>query len=157
SHERVRAEVTSWLEARPGGRESGDRVLGVGDDLNFSVWVEDGAAVLVGEDGPRFVRPGDQGRFGDWLLPELVSDPLHLPPPRTAPFSFQGGNLLVGDDFCFLGLDSANRTYTQPTRVLRDRGDRASQIASQLRRHLAGEKSIYLIGTEEVLPPEEQL
>ena len=91
----------------PDGRRRRDEVVATDDFLGFSVWAEDGY-VVIADDGARrhdaFVEPAAFPRYGD----ALVADQVARPPASElyqAPLHLQGGNVLIGDDFFFIGID----------------------------------------------------
>jgi len=101
THESVAAEVAGWRGDRDGA------VLGVEDHLLFSVWAEDGYVMVTDGDTPArtwFVEPYAFPRYGDGLVAELVANGTGLGKAQ-APLYFQGGNVLIGDDFVLLGAD----------------------------------------------------
>jgi hypothetical protein len=99
THESVADEVARWR------RTPEDVVLGVEDHLLFSVWAEDGYVIAEDAAGDAwFVEPYAFPRYGDGLVAELVSNGTGLRKAQ-APLYFQGGNVLIGDDFVLLGAD----------------------------------------------------
>ncbi|MFP5317573.1 MAG: hypothetical protein ACLGI2_04685 [Acidimicrobiia bacterium] len=101
THESVEGTVSGWR------RGDDDVVLAVPDHLLFSVWAEDGYVMALGDGGRGdtwFVEPYAFPRYGDGLVAELVSNGTGLRKAQ-APLYFQGGNVLIGDDFVLLGAD----------------------------------------------------
>ncbi len=117
THDPVAATVEAWLA--DAGR-SGSEVISAPDHLYFSVWAEDGYAIVTdtggevgsdregdgGSDGDRtfFVEPYSFPRYGDSLIADFVSNATSIPKSQ-APLYFQGGNILIADDFYLLGAD----------------------------------------------------
>ncbi|MGH9263591.1 MAG: hypothetical protein ACRD1D_02760 [Acidimicrobiales bacterium] len=81
--------------------------------LAFSVWAEDGyvAVTDAGREPPVtfLVEPFSFPRYGDGLIADLVAEATDLQATQ-APLYFQGGNVLVGDDFVLVGSDYLART-----------------------------------------------
>lgn len=81
--------------------------------LSFSVWAEDGyvAVTDAGREPPVtfLVEPFSFPRYGDGLIADLVAEATDLQSTQ-APLYFQGGNVLVGDDFVLVGSDYLART-----------------------------------------------
>lgn len=107
THESVEGEVTAWVaECGPD-----TAVVAAPDHLNFSVWAEDGYVVITDPDGDGayLLEPFSFPRYGDSLVADFVANATDL---RTtqAPLYFQGGNVLVGDDFFLLGADYPARS-----------------------------------------------
>ena len=99
THESVADEVRGWRQA------GGDVVLDVEDHLMFSVWAEDGYVMVTDRnEATWFVEPYAFPRYGDGLVAELVANGTGLHKAQ-APLYFQGGNVLIGDDFVLLGAD----------------------------------------------------
>jgi hypothetical protein len=76
--------------------------------LAFTVWAEDAFAVIddVGVDPPvtYLLEPETFTRGGDAVLADLVAQPT-LFQSTQVPLMFQGGNVLIGDRFVFIGRD----------------------------------------------------
>ena len=122
-HAEVVASVEDWLEEM----ELGDRseVLPLEDGRRFTVWAQDTCVVQTRRAGEtRLLTPSSFPRMDDaWVLAQ-AAEGLSLPTASTDLF-FQGGNVLVGDDFWLLGTDALLQTLKQgPHRdegaVLRD-------------------------------------
>lgn len=76
--------------------------------LAFTVWAEDAFAVVedVGVDPPvtYLLEPETFTRAGDAVLADLVAQPSPIQSTQV-PLMFQGGNVLIGDEFVFIGRD----------------------------------------------------
>jgi len=81
--------------------------------LRFSVWAEDGYAVSqeAGTGPSYFVEPASFARLEDAMIADVVAAQTDLELYHASLY-FQGGNILIGDDFWLLGAD-------YPTRSLR--------------------------------------
>ena len=101
THESVAATVAGWL--RKARRRKGDVIVEAPDHLVFSVWAEDGYC-MTSDGATYFVEPYAFPRYGDGLIAELVSNATDLKKSQ-APLYFQGGNVLIGDDFFLIGAD----------------------------------------------------
>jgi hypothetical protein len=92
------------------------------DWLAFSIWAEDACVVVddVGADPPvtYIMEPLEFPRYGDSLVGEAVARATPLETGQL-PLIFQGGNVLIGDDFVLVGRD-----------YLEDSIDRALQIGA---------------------------
>ncbi len=95
---------------RPGNRPT---VVEAPDYLSFSVWAEDGYVAVndVGRDPATtfLVEPFTFPRYGDGLIADFVAEATDVQATQV-PLYFQGGNVLVGDDFIFVGADYLTRT-----------------------------------------------
>ncbi|BAZ14744.1 hypothetical protein NIES4071_65880 [Calothrix sp. NIES-4071] len=81
--------------------------------LNFLVWAED-PYVAVQDAANKskttfLVEPFTFTRVGDSAIAELVADATHVQSIQS-PLYFQGGNLLIGDNFIFIGTDYPENT-----------------------------------------------
>lgn len=103
THKSVKQTVAQWFELA--GLNSIE-VLIVPDHLHFSVWAEDGYVVAKDKNSGEtfFVEPFEFPRYADGLIADFVSNGTSLSHTQ-APLYFQGGNVLVGDDFFFIGAD----------------------------------------------------
>jgi hypothetical protein len=73
--------------------------------LPLTVWAEDAYAAANDADGSAWlVEPFVFTRNGDALIADNVSRFTNIKNSQT-PLVFQGGNILIGDDFWFLGMD----------------------------------------------------
>ncbi len=107
AHPKVVKEITDVADARrvPSATTT---VVRAPASLAFSVWAED--AFVVVDDLDRrppatfLLEPESFPRVGDFAVAELVAT---ATPMETAqsPLVFQGGNILAGDDFAFVGAD----------------------------------------------------
>jgi hypothetical protein len=84
-------------------------VLAGPDEINFSIWAEDGYVFARGDGAGYFVEPFVFRRRGDALVADLVTNGTDLR-MYQAPLYFQGGNVLVGDDFWMIGADYVRNT-----------------------------------------------
>jgi hypothetical protein len=107
--------VTSDLQEALSSANASDRstIIESPDFLNFLVWAEDPYVVVQDTsttDGTYFlVEPHVFRRSGDAAIAELVAEATHLQSIQS-PLYFQGGNVLIGDDFVFIGTDYPEET-----------------------------------------------
>ena len=104
THTSAAADVRGWLDRA--GRTDRATVVEAPDHLNFSVWAEDGYVVARDEEeGVTYlVEPFSFPRYGDSLVADFVANATDLDKTQ-APLYFQGGNVLIGDDFFLIGAD----------------------------------------------------
>jgi len=83
------------------------------DYLAFSVWAEDGYVTVLdtGRDPVEtfLVEPFSFPRYGDSMIADLVAEATPVQATQS-PLYFQGGNVLVGDDFVLVGADYLVKT-----------------------------------------------
>ncbi len=92
-------------DARP---RADTQIVTTPDYLAFTVWAED-ACVVVEDTASTppttwLLEPVSFPRAGDMVLPELVAQATELQATQV-PLSFQGGNVLIGDEFVLVGRD----------------------------------------------------
>ena len=96
--------IQQWLTAS--NRQARAEVSTFDDTLRISVWAEDG--YVVAKDAATghtyFIEPYAFPRYADGLVADFVTNFTNLRSTQ-APLYFQGGNVLVGDDFLLLGAD----------------------------------------------------
>jgi hypothetical protein len=153
THDAVAGEVRGWLDAAGRTAAGRDEVVATDDFLGFSVWAEDGYVVISdGDAGAHaFVEPAAFPRYGDALVADQVSASAQLG-LYQAPLHFQGGNVLIGDDFFFIGIDYPLLTFeegilTAPTQAGED--DLLRQV---YRRYLDAQRTFVPVGTTLPVP-----
>lgn len=104
THESTAADVGRWLADAQ--RTETSTLVEAPDHINFSVWAEDGYVVVRDDEAGTtdFVEPFSFPRYGDSLVADFVANATDLDKTQ-APLYFQGGNVLIGDDFFFIGAD----------------------------------------------------
>ena len=110
THEAVQPAVAQWLDAS--GRAKTSKLVATDDFLGFSIWAEDGYVVIADGGRHAFVEPAAFGRYGDALVADQVSEAAAMG-LFQAPLHLQGGNVLIGDDFFFVGLDYPILTFEE--------------------------------------------
>ena len=153
THASAAGDVLDWLAGAK--RTAGVKVVETDDFLGFSVWAEDAYAVIA--DGARhaFVEPAAFGRYGDALIADEVSRAGDLD-LYQAPLHLQGGNVLIGDDFFFVGIDYPLLTFDEgileaPTRAAED-----ELLREVYRRFLDTRRTFVPVGTTLPVPAREQ-
>ncbi len=109
THECNHLFVWHWLEEN-GFSERID-IGHLPDYLDFTVWAEDGYVAVTDEDTKQtyLVEPHSFPRSSDELIAEAVSNFTEIKTIQS-PLYFEGGNILAGDDFFFIGADYAVKT-----------------------------------------------
>ncbi|MGG3159774.1 hypothetical protein ABEP50_29480 [Priestia megaterium] len=103
-HKGTEDEVNTWLKKY--NRDKKSTIIPLPNDIHFSVWAEDAHSIVhdSGTNKYYFVEPIDFVRYGDSLVAEYVSNATEFDSIQT-PLHFQGGNILIGDDFFLIGAD----------------------------------------------------
>jgi hypothetical protein len=104
THESTKGIVKQWTEEC----NASDRceVFDIADHLHFSIWAEDGyvAAHDKASGKTYLIEPFSFPRYGDGLIADFVANATSIDNTQ-APLYFQGGNVLIGDDFFLIGAD----------------------------------------------------
>jgi hypothetical protein len=96
-HEPVAGTVSGWHDRI--------EVVAAPTHLNFSIWAEDGYAAVTDGGITYLVEPFSFPRYGDSLIADFVANASPMLERTQAPLYFQGGNIVIGDDFVLLGAD----------------------------------------------------
>ena len=108
-------DVAADLEEALAEASAGDRatIVEAPDFLNFLVWAEDPYVVVhdMAQDPPTvfLIEPFTFPRAGDASIADLIAEATDIQGMQS-PLYFQGGNLLIGDDFVLIGADYPART-----------------------------------------------
>ncbi len=75
-------------------------------DIRFSIWAEDAYVVVQrnGQGVPTLVEPANFTRYDDGFIADILSAQTDLG-VHSVPLYFQGGNILIGDDYWIIGAD----------------------------------------------------
>ena len=150
THAGVADAVREWVSAAE--REALVELVATDDFLGFSVWAEDAYVVIAdGDDGHAFVEPAAFPRYGDALVADEVAPATGLA-LYQAPLHLQGGNVLIGDDFFFVGIDYPLLTFeegilTAPTQAAQD-----ELLRQVYRRYLDARRTFVAVGTRLPVP-----
>lgn len=157
THESVVDIVDGWLGNS--GRQDSTDLVTAPDHLHFSIWAEDGYVVVSDADQGRtsFVEPYAFPRYGDGLIADLVSNATDLGKTQ-APLYFQGGNLLIGDDFFLIGADYPAESLRYVNDVLVPRpGERPGDLVRRLySEYLDVDRRLLYVGSTIPVPAEER-
>jgi len=123
--------------------------------INFSIWAED-AYVVVQQDGqgePTLVEPANFTRYDDGFIADIVSAQTNVG-VHSVPLYYQGGNVLIGDDFWIIGSDYPAKA-TQLGLIRAEPGETDRDAA--LRRYgeeLDATRRMIILGTRHPVPQE---
>jgi hypothetical protein len=111
THAEAARLCTPWVDGL--GIANRTSVVVVPDDEKFTVWAQDPCVVgTSGRGEPHLVSPASFARDDDALVLHRVADQLGLK-HTVSQLAFQGGNILVGDDFWLVGEDALRRTVAE--------------------------------------------
>lgn len=79
--------------------------------MGFTVWAEDAYCICrdIADNETYFVEPSSFARPADACIADQIAPRTDLEMTR-APLYFQGGNILIGDNFWFIGADYTNHS-----------------------------------------------
>ncbi len=152
THEAVAHTVDSWLTSVG---FSGAQVVAVPDHLHFSIWAEDGYVIVkdAASGDTFFLEPYEFPRYADGLIADFVS---HQTPFKDtqAPLYFQGGNILIGDDFFFIGADyPANSLKYINTVILSNPGEAPADTIRRLYcEYMDEQRTLHYVGSTLPVP-----
>lgn len=152
-HASAATEVRQWLNAA--GIESRSEVVEAPDHLHFSVWAEDGYAVSkdTTDGATYFVEPFSFPRYGDSLIADFISNATDLRDTQS-PIYFQGGNILIGDDFFLIGADyPANTLQYLRSHLVPQPGELPVDLIKRLyREYLDTVRDLHYVGSTIPVP-----
>ncbi len=158
THDAVAEDVRGWLAAAGRTTPGHDEVVATDDFLGFSVWAEDAYVVIshgaAGAGGPAahaFVEPAAFPRFGDALVADQVSAAAQLD-LFQAPLHLQGGNVLIGDDFFFIGIDYPLLTFEEGILTAPSQDGEDELVRQVYRRYLDAERTFVPVGSTLPVP-----
>jgi hypothetical protein len=162
AHASVVADLEQVADTeRPGSRTT---IVEAPDYLHYTVWAEDPYVVVEdgGSDTPRrfLVEPFTFPRAGDSVVADLVAEASDAQSTQS-PLFFQGGNVLIGDDFVLIGVDYLFETldtflrYQPVLGMPDDRGEAQAFIVDLFRQTFDREREIFFAGTRRRVPATE--
>jgi hypothetical protein len=162
AHSSVVAELEQAADAeRP---RSQTTIVEAPNYLRYTVWAEDPYVVVedAGSEAPRrfLVEPFTFPRVGDSVIADLVAEASDLQSLQS-PLFFQGGNVLIGDDFVLIGVDYLFETldtflrYHPVLGLPEDRGETQDFIVDLFRQTFDRDRQILFAGTRLRVPATE--
>lgn len=151
THNSTKQEMANWLDQN--GLTARTELGSVPDHLHFSVWAEDGYAVTRGENKTYFAEPFSFPRYADGLMAEFASNISDLE-NYQAPLYFQGGNILIGDNFFFIGADyPKNSLQYVGQAIFQEPDETPTQLIKRLySEYLDTSKELFYIGSKIPVP-----
>jgi hypothetical protein len=151
THEEAEAELEVWLdELNASGRA---RVLTAPNKMRFGSWPQDGFAVCVDRSDSRryLLEPVPYRSPEDACIPGMIA--ASAAAERTqVPLCFEGGNMLVGDDFWLLGMDSAVQSVKLGLIDRQGQETRRQALHRVFTQRVEGERKLHLIGSRIPVP-----
>lgn len=152
-HEKTEKQIRQWFAENA----MSDRLETVimPHYINFTIWAEDPYAIIHEEESNKcfMLEPHSFPRWEDGFIAYYVTkkmgwDRIHVP------FYFEGGNLLVGDDFFLAGADYAIESVTHAHFVeSRREGESHTELVTRLyKENLDFNRELYFIGSSLPVP-----
>jgi len=132
-------------------------IVAAEDTVNFSFWAQDAYCICkdMADDETYFVEPASFTRLDDAYVADVVAEQSDLESTQI-PLVYQGGNVLTGDDFWFIGADyplsSLELGLVVPKRGETDAEALARVYGSLMER----ERELVFIGSTVPVPPQEE-
>lgn len=161
THEAVADDVRGWLAGAGRTTVGRDTVVASDDFLGFSVWAEDPYVVVSHDAAGRpagshaLVEPAAFPRYGDALVAEQIIGAADID-LYQAPLHLQGGNVLIGDDFFFIGIDYPLLTFAEGILTAPSQAGEDELLREVYRRYLDAERTFVPVGTTLPVPPAQQ-
>ncbi|WP_299701554.1 hypothetical protein [uncultured Pontibacter sp.] len=153
----TRKHLETWLSEQ--GMLERARFHEIPSDIKILVWAEDDYEVVQDrKDGSYYlVQPHSHRRAADDYTGYFLSKSLGINRVKS-PLYFEGGNLLVGDDFFLMGADyMVNSMLDLKGVLLPEEGTMATeQLAKLFSRYLDQERKFLVLGSLLYVPEEEE-
>ncbi|MDX5483184.1 MAG: hypothetical protein LPK07_16005 [Hymenobacteraceae bacterium] len=156
THRSRKKTLQQWVEEQ--GLAGRVGIAGIPDNISMTIWAEDDFELVHDKGGKLFmVQPHSNRRTADELASYYAGREFGWERVKV-PVYFEGGNILVGDDFFFLGANYAVDTFHDLGELLvQDRDLNARKVITALyQQYLDQERTLYLIGSSLQLPAEEE-
>lgn len=109
THTAAVSSARAWL--REFNLTSRSEIVSAPNSMNFTVWAEDAYCICrdQADDETYFVEPASFTRAQDAFIADRIAPRTDLESTQVRLY-FQGGNVLIGDDFWFIGADYPSRS-----------------------------------------------
>lgn len=148
-----KSAVESWIQIH---NRTNVAVVEAPDHVGFSIWAQDAYAISeTSTSNTYFMEPLSFLRYADAVISDYVTNATSLKNFQT-PLYFQGGNILIGDDFWFIGIDYPTNTlgYVNDS-IVPDQGETGEQLVRRLyTEYLDNSRTLQYIGSTVPVPSE---
>lgn len=154
THESVKEAFKNWLSSEQFDL-SRFRVLALPPHLHFSVWAEDGYVIAKNGSETYFVEPFSFPRYADSMIADTVNNFSEYQLTQ-APLYFQGGNVLIGDDFFLIGADYPKNSLKYVGSVIvPNQGETPTNLVKRLyNEYLDKNRKLIYVGSKKSVPSE---
>lgn len=125
-------------------------------NVRFTVWAEDAYVVCTDEDDNEtyFVEPASFNRGDDAIIADLVARDTQLIQSQVSLY-FQGGNVLIGDDFWMIGADYPNNSLELGYVVPQDGESERDAVDRAYGESLDQHRLLHIIGSRVPVPAQQ--
>ena len=148
-----KATVDSWLQTH--GRTNAV-VVEAPDHVGFSIWAQDAYVVSdTSTNDKYFIEPLSFLRYADAVISDYVSTATRFKNFQT-PLYFQGGNILIGDNFWLIGIDYPSNTLRYVNNaIFPNSGETPEQLVRRLyTEYLDSQRSLHYVASTVQVPSE---
>ncbi|MEG4419261.1 hypothetical protein QUA70_11720 [Microcoleus sp. LAD1_D5] len=147
--------VEDWLKMYD--RDKTATVVEAPDYVGFSIWAQDAYAISTSSDQETyFVEPLSFLRYADAVIADYVTHATDIKNFQV-PLYFQGGNILIGDDFWLIGIDYPTKTLEYVgDAIFPDDGETPENLVQRLfKDNLDGSRNLIYVGSSIPVPAED--
>ncbi|MGI2905489.1 hypothetical protein [Tolypothrix sp. VBCCA 56010] len=147
--------VENWLKDY--NRDKTSLVIETPDYVGFSIWAQDAYAMSATKDQKTyFIEPLSFLRYADAVISDYVTNATNIKNFQV-PLYFQGGNILVGDDFWLIGIDYPTKTLQYiENAIFPDPGEKPEDLVKRLfKENLDVSRELIYVGSPIPVPAED--
>ncbi len=148
-----KSTVENWIQSH---NRTNAAVVETPDHVGFSIWAQDAYAISeTSASETYFIEPLSFLRYADAVISDYVTNATSLKNFQT-PLYFQGGNILIGDDFWFIGIDYPTNTLDYVNNsIFPNPGETGEQLVRRLyKEYLDSSRTLRYIGSTVPVPSE---
>jgi hypothetical protein len=130
-------------------------VVTTDDTTNFTVWAQDAYCICDDQEDEEkyFVEPASFFRADDAYIADHVARKTSLETTQVQLY-FQGGNILIGDDFWFIGADYPENSLELEFIVPEPGESKAKAVARAYGKYLDKSRKLIVVGSRVPVPSE---
>lgn len=138
-----------------GGVLNRTEIVETGSQIGFSIWAED-AYVVIQQEGqgvPTLLEPANFTRYDDGFIADIVAAQTDIE-SHSVPLYYQGGNVLIGDDYWMIGADYPSKAHKLGL-IQAQQGE--TKREASLRRYgeeIDATRRLIILGTKNPVPQE---
>lgn len=156
THESIAADINNWLLEN--NLKDRTKLHLVPDWHKITIWAEDSFELVKdsNDNALCLVQPHSHRRTPDGNIGHLISKAFNWRLSKV-PLYFEGGNMLVGDNFILLGADHAVETFRDWNNYLPNgNGTISAALTNAFQKYLDKHRSLYFVGCSTQLLSEQK-